>query len=298
MYHESFAGRASHGRGIPRDMNEPGDVRNRRNPLFSPPDDAVLRRMAAAIHHRGPDDEGYFVDRGVALGFKRLAIIDLSGGHQPMTSDCGRFTVIFNGEIYNFEALRQALETEHGVRFRTRSDTEVILAAYRQWGTEALARFNGMFAFALWDAQEQSLLLARDRMGKKPLYYVRTPQGVVFASEVKALFEHPEVPRRVARERIPTFLTYRYVPGQETLFDGIECLPAASWLKASAAGIGAPQAYWDYSFGSGALQSSARAAADEFGELLLDSVRLRRIAEVPVGAFLSGGWTRRSWWRS
>jgi asparagine synthase (glutamine-hydrolysing) len=226
----------------------------------------------------------------VALGFKRLAIIDLSGGHQPMASDCGRYTIVFNGEIYNFEELRLLLEKDHQVRFRTHSDTEVILAAYRQWGPSALARFNGMFAFAIWDAQEQSLLLARDRLGKKPLYYARTPLGIVFASEIKVLFDHPDVPRRVARDRIPAFLAYRYVPGQETLFDGIECLPPASWVKVSARdGVSAPEAYWDYSFANPVPRVAVPALQEEFRELLLDSVRLRRIAEVPVGAFLSGG---------
>src|SRR5918994_5424944 len=162
-----------------------------------PPDPALLRRMAEAMRHRGPDDEGLFQDRGVALAFKRLAIIDLSGGHQPMTSECGRFTIIFNGEIYNFQELRRSLEVDHGARFLTQSDTEVILAAYRQWGPEAVARLNGMFAFALWDAQEQSLLLARDRLGKKPLYYARTRHGICFGSEIKVLFEHPDVSKRV-----------------------------------------------------------------------------------------------------
>ena len=254
------------------------------------PDPALLRRMAAAMNHRGPDDEGYFQDRGVALGFKRLAIIDLSGGHQPMTSDCGRFTIVFNGEIYNFQELRRTLQEDHGARFLTSSDTEVILAAYRQWGPDALTRFNGMFALALWDAQAQSLFLARDRMGKKPLYYVRTRDGICFGSEIKVLFEHPDVPRRVDRALIPTFVTYRYLPGRETLFAGIECLPPASWLLVSADECpGEPRTYWDYSFEEAAASPSADAVRGEFRDLLLDSVRLRKIADVPVGAFLSGG---------
>jgi asparagine synthase (glutamine-hydrolysing) len=255
-----------------------------------PPDPALLRRMAAAMRHRGPDDEGFFHDRGAALAFQRLAIIDLSGGHQPMSSDCGRYTVVFNGEIYNFQELRRTLEADHGARFRTRSDTEVILAACARWGPDAVSRFNGMFAFALWDAREQSLLLARDRLGKKPLYYARTRQGLCFGSEVKVLFEHPEVSRAVDRARIPTYLTYRYVPGQETLFAGIECLPPASWMRVSPRdGVGAPRRYWDFSFDEPASPAAPETVREEFRELLLDAVRLRNVADVPVGAFLSGG---------
>jgi asparagine synthase (glutamine-hydrolysing) len=255
----------------------------------SPPDPTILRRMAGAMIHRGPDDEGFFQDRGLGLGFRRLSIIDLAGGHQPMTSDCGRFTVVFNGEIYNFRELRRSLEADHGVRFLTHSDTEVILAACRVWGPEGVTRFNGMFAFALWDAREQSILLARDRLGKKPLYYARVDRGLCFGSEVKVLFEHPEVPKRVDRHRIPTFLAYRYVPGQETLFAGIECVPPASWLLVSSRGIGAPHRYWDSSFEEPPERTSLPTLEDKLRELLVDAVRLRRLADVPVGAFLSGG---------
>jgi asparagine synthase (glutamine-hydrolysing) len=251
-------------------------------------DSALLRRMTGALVHRGPDDEGFFEDREAALGFRRLAIIDISGGHQPMTSDCGRFTVVFNGEVYNHDDVRRTLESDHGVAFRTRSDTEVVLNAYRQWGAAALERFNGMFAFAVWDSLERSLLLARDRLGKKPLYFARVPQGLVFASEVKSLLEHPALGREVAVERIPAFLAYRYVPGEETLFRSVECLPPASWMRVSAGGLETPLRYWDYWF-----EPRTSAPVDELQgqltELFTDSVRLRRIADVPVGAFLSGG---------
>jgi asparagine synthase (glutamine-hydrolysing) len=255
----------------------------------SPADPGLLRSMAEALHHRGPDDEGVFGDGGVGLAFKRLSIIDLSGGHQPMTSDCGRYTVIFNGEIYNHADLRRVLETDHGVRFHTRSDTEVILAAYRCWGADALRRFNGMFAFALWDSRDRSLFLARDRMGKKPLYYASVPGGIVFASEVRALFRHPGVRPAVDRSRIATFIAYRYVPGEETLFEGVRCLPPASHLTVNAAGIGRTETYWDYSFAAPAPGGSQEALRSELWEVLNDAVRLRMIADVPLGAFLSGG---------
>jgi len=253
--------------------------------------EGVVRRMASAIVHRGPDDEGYFVDGPVALGFRRLSIIDLHDGHQPMMSDCGRFTIVFNGEIYNHLELREQLEKDHGARFRTKSDTEVLLCALRQWGEPALERLNGMYAFALWDGLERSLLLARDRLGKKPLFYAKTPGGLRFASEVKALLRHPEVPAEVDRSRIPSFLAYRYVPGEETLFRNVECLPPASSMKVWGDAVAAsPRPYWDLTFRSaGPLSPDPAAAEEELAALLTDSVRRRMVADVPVGAFLSGG---------
>jgi asparagine synthase (glutamine-hydrolysing) len=254
------------------------------------PSPELLRRMAKAMSHRGPDDEGYFFDRSVALGFKRLAIIDLSGGHQPMTTECGRYTIVFNGEVYDYRGLRAVLERDHGVAFRTGSDTEVILYAYRQWGPSAVERLNGMFGLAIWDAQEETLFLARDRFGKKPIYYAETPSGFWFASEIKVLFEHPEISAEVERSRIPAFLAYRYVPGAETLFRGIGCLRPASRMTVSVGkGVGTPERYWDYSFSSNPGHPPVDQVATELRELLDDSVRLRMIADVPVGAFLSGG---------
>jgi asparagine synthase (glutamine-hydrolysing) len=254
----------------------------------------LVQRMTESIRHRGPDDDGLFLDRGIGLGFRRLSIIDLGGGHQPMTSLCGRYTIIFNGEIYNYRELRQELQSRHSVSFRTSSDTEVILAAYAAWGPEALKRLNGMFAVALWDAREQCLLLARDRLGKKPLFFARVPRGLVFASEVKALLRHPEVSSAVEAARIPTLLAYRYVPGFETLFREVECLPPASFITVSESGrVSSPQSYWDYEFldapGTNGDQPSPRTLTEDLAALLTDAVRLRMIADVPVGAFLSGG---------
>lgn len=246
--------------------------------------------MTRAIRHRGPDDDGLFVDRGIALGFRRLAIIDLSGGHQPMVSDCGRYTIVFNGEMYNYQDVRAVLSKDHGVAFHTNSDTEVILAAYRQWGAAAVERFNGMFALALWDSKEQTLFLARDRFGKKPLYYVRTHEGLCFASEVKALLEHPRVSAAVDAARIPAFLAYRYVPGEETLFRDVECVPPASHVTVNTSdGIGPPVRYWDYRFKVPERRPPVAEAIERLAELVRDSIRLRMIADVPVGAFLSGG---------
>jgi len=254
------------------------------------PDDAVLRRMAAAMTHRGPDDEGFFVDRGIGLAFRRLSIIDLSGGHQPMSSARGRYTVVFNGEIYNYRELRSALEKDHRAAFRTSSDTEVLIEGYRAWGSDLVSRLNGMFGFALWDAADQELLLARDRLGKKPLFYTEVPGALVFASEVKVLLEHPSVSAEVDRSLIPAFLAYRYVPGEETLFRGVRCLPPGHTLRVSARrGMAAPTPYWDYRFSDEATSARDDKVEERFRSLLEDAVRLRMVADVPVGAFLSGG---------
>lgn len=254
------------------------------------PDRTVLQRMSAAIRHRGPDDDGMHAAGPVALGFRRLAIIDLTTGHQPQSTKCGRYTIVFNGEIYNYRDIRACLEKEHGVEFRTTSDTEVLLYAYRQWGADALARLNGMFALAIWDEREQELFLARDRAGKKPLYYVPSDDGLVFCSEIKGLLEHPEVPREIDPDLVPTFLAYRYVPGQETLFRGIRCVPAGSFMRVSRAGTSEPREYWDVAPPRDDRDRLGEAeATSRVEELLRDAVRLRLVADVPVGAYLSGG---------
>jgi asparagine synthase (glutamine-hydrolysing) len=251
------------------------------------PASGVLLRMMDAMRHRGPDDSGSFFDGEVALGFRRLSIIDLSGGHQPLSTSCGRYTIVFNGEIYNYRELREELVRDYGVSFRTASDTEVVVNAVKHWGTDALSRFNGMYAFAIWDAHERSLTLARDRIGKKPLFYSVSQHGIVFASEVKSLLEHPDVPRGLDTSRLPIFLTYRYLPGDETLFASVHCLPAGTWTRVSAADVQiTPRTYWDFSF-----RNTVRdpAVPRDLEILLDDAVHRRMIADVPLGLFLSGG---------
>jgi len=243
-------------------------------------------RMMDAMRHRGPDDAGYFADGEIALGFRRLSIIDLTGGHQPLSTAGGRFTLVFNGEIYNYRELRAELETQHQMVFRTASDTEVVLHALSLWGADALSRFNGMFALALWDARERTLLLARDRIGKKPLYYSASPQGMVFASEIKALLEHPQVPRRLDATRLPSFLAYRYLPGDETLLAGVRSLPAGSWMRIAADADPVPDPYWDLTM---PVANSTADMPARLETLLDDAVRRRMIADVPLGLFLSGG---------
>jgi asparagine synthase (glutamine-hydrolysing) len=251
------------------------------------PDSAVLSRMMDAIRHRGPDDSGSFHDGELALGFRRLSIIDLAGGHQPLQSSCGRFTIVFNGEIYNYRELREELIRNYRATFRTVSDTEVVVNAVKHWGADALPRLNGMFAFAIWDAHERSLLLARDRIGKKPLFYNASQHGVVFASEVKSLLEHPDIPRAMDTSRLPIFLAYRYLPGDETLFEGVHCLPAGAWARISAADVRVePHSYWDLPFRKVEPDPTA---PRELETLLDDAVHRRMIADVPLGLFLSGG---------
>jgi asparagine synthase (glutamine-hydrolysing) len=246
----------------------------------------VLARMSGAVAHRGPDDSGRFLAPGVALGHRRLSIIDLAGGHQPITTEEGRYTIVFNGEIYNFRELRDELESR-GHRFATRSDTEVILRAYAAYGTGCVDRLRGMFAFAVWDAEERSLFVARDRVGIKPVYYAETRGGLVFGSELKSLVEHPEVSREIDPHAVDAYLTFGYVPDPLAIFSGTAKLPPGHWMRWRDGRLEVRR-YWDFEYAhvdprpEGELLEELRALVDE-------AVRIRMIAEVPLGAFLSGG---------
>jgi asparagine synthase (glutamine-hydrolysing) len=248
-----------------------------------------MRRMTERLAHRGPDGEGYFLTPEASLGHRRLAIIDVPGGAQPMTTADGRFTIIFNGEIYNFRKLRAELEAE-GAKFRTRSDTEVLLETLARWGAEeTLGKLRGMFAFAVWDAERQAMLLARDRLGVKPLYYTLAGGRLLFASEIKALLEHPEVPRRLNAAAVDDFLTYLYVPAPQTIFEGIQELPPAHWLRWEK-GWATTGRYWDARPGGAPpVDTAAEGLAEELRRELDTAVRLRLVSDVPLGAFLSGG---------
>ena len=257
--------------------------------LFSqrPVDREAIEEMCAWIRHRGPDDQGVFVDGAVGLGHRRLAIIDLSpGGHQPMVSANGRFWVVFNGEIYNYRELRQQLESK-GTSFRTSSDTEVLLAAFEAYGTDCLSKLRGMFAFALWDTQTRRLVLARDRVGKKPLYYRRDGHGLAFASESKAFFADPGFEARANLAAISGYLSLQYVPAPLSAFEGVQVLPPAHYLVASAEGV-AVHRYWRLSYGPKLVLSEDDAEAALL-EKLKEAVELRLVSDVPLGAFLSGG---------
>ena len=261
---------------------------------------ATARRMAATLVHRGPDDEGSWADpQGeVAFGFRRLSILDLTPeGHQPMTSPDGRYTVVFNGEIYDFAALREELE-RRGHRFRGHSDTEVLLAAIVEWGLEAaLPRLWGMFAFALWDDRERALHLVRDRMGKKPLYFGWQGRTLLFGSELKALRAHPDFAAPIDRDALASYLRFCYVPAPRSIHRGIYKLAPAGWITLRPGRPGelpATRHYWHPATIAlaGERDPSRLSDADAAGaleELLEDAVRLRCVADVPLGAFLSGG---------
>ena len=260
----------------------------------------IATRMADTIRHRGPDDNGSWTDEqaGIALGFRRLSIIDLSPtGHQPMLSADGRYAVVFNGEIYNFESLRQSLE-ELGHTFRGTSDTEVMLAAFSQWGVEAgIKRLNGMFGIALWDRQEKKLYLIRDRLGIKPLYYGWVGSTFFFSSELKAIRAHPEFHSDINRDAVALYLRYNYIPTPYSIYQGFNKLLPGAILTINTQNLdreAEPVVYWSAKavaeYGAAnPFQGTAQEARDELDALLRESIQLRMIADVPLGAFLSGG---------
>lgn len=256
--------------------------------------------MADRIAHRGPDGHGSWVDpqEGVVLAHRRLAIIDLSAaGHQPMHSRSGRFVLSYNGEIYNHLDLRKQLEADGAAQqWAGHSDTETLLAAIDHWGlVDTLKRLNGMFAFALWDRTERRLFLARDRMGEKPLHYGRIGRTFFFGSELKSFAPHPDWSPEIDRSALSSFLRYSYVPGPECIYQNIAKLSPAHFVEISDRGrqIGVPRPYWDVDAvarqGTGDTLKDEREALAKLEDLLLDSVRLRMAADVPLGAFLSGG---------
>jgi len=252
----------------------------------SPVDALLIRRMCLTLKHRGPDDEGMFVDADIGLGHSRLSIIDIEGGCQPMPNEDKTVWVVSNGEIYNFLELRNILEKK-GHKFHSRSDTEVIVHLYEEKGKDCVKALRGMFAFALWDARKRSLLLARDRLGQKPLFYAHDHRGLTFASEIKALLQNPNLSRQVNLTSLHHFLTFQYVPGHQTIIQGINQLQPGYLLECS---NGQPkiEKYWEPNF-LPKIKLSKEEAAEEFQELLKESVRLRLISDVPLGALLSGG---------
>ncbi len=269
-----------------------------------------IKRMCDILAHRGPDDEGMVYIRGnqcfekgdffelppsqngfeVAFGHRRLSIIDLSkAAHQPMCNEDGSVWIVFNGEIYNFQDLRRGLE-KSGHRFKSHSDTEVIIHAYEEWDVDCLSRFRGMFAFAIWDSNMKRLFLARDRLGKKPLVYFFQNGHFAFASEIKALLQVPGVDRKVNGYAIHHYLTYQYVPSPETIFEGIKKLPPAHYLLYDYNGNIRIEHYWKLKFNSShQTHTDLQELEDRIRTELEESVKLRLISDVPLGAFLSGG---------
>jgi len=247
----------------------------------------LIRAMMDTIRHRGPDDEGLHIASEVGLGFRRLSIIDLSLGHQPISNEDGTVWIVFNGEIYNYRELRSFLVSKGHV-FKTQSDTEVIVHLYEEFGPQCLEKLRGMFAFAIWDENAKTLFLARDRVGIKPLYYSLTDKAIVFASEIKAILADPSIDRELAPEIIDRFLTFLYVPGEETLLKGVRKLEPGHYLLVKN-GKAEIRQYWDLQFSKPSNPLSLDDAEKELSSLLAEAVELHMIADVPVGVLLSGG---------
>lgn len=249
-------------------------------------DSEAVGRMTAALHHRGPDDSGTFIDGQAALGHARLSIIDLATGHQPMCNEDESIWIVFNGEIYNFPELHDSL-VSRGHKFRSRCDTEAILHLYEDHGERCVDFLRGMFAFAIWDQKKRTLLLARDRLGIKPLYYWHDGTRVAFGSEIKAILQAPGVPRQINPEALHDYLTYLCVPAPKSMFAGIFKLPAGHTAVLNTHGLSIRQ-YWDLSFGERSRDREEVLCERFLGELE-ESVRIHLLADVPLGAFLSGG---------
>ncbi len=272
--------------------------------IHSTPERSLIEKMARVMTHRGPDGEGYFMDATVALGHRRLSIIDLEGGKQPLCNEDKTVWITFNGEIYNFQRLRNEL-LDKGHRFNTHSDTEVIVHAYEEYGVKCLDRFRGMFAFAIWDKRNNVLFMARDRVGKKPLYYHLNRDRFIFASELKAILQDKGIERELNTKALVDYLTYHYVPFPETILKGICKLPPGHFMEVRAESVKAVEGeekggskqnklsariiqYWDVKYEPDYSLSEDR-WCEALREKLKEAVRIRLISDVPLGAFLSGG---------
>jgi len=250
--------------------------------------EATLLDMTNALMHRGPDDAGYalLAEDGVALGMRRLSILDIEGGRQPMWDENGTRGIVFNGEIYNASELRAGLLRAGHVFLTDHSDTEVIVHGYEQWGCEFFHRLNGMFAFAIWDKSRRRLVVARDRAGEKPLYIARTARGYAVASELKALLRHPEVSRELDHTALDQYLSFDYILGPRSILKNVKKLPAGHFALISSDGYAA-EPYWSLAFSPSA--ESEDEVLERFDGLMDESVKRRMVADVPVGLFLSGG---------
>lgn len=244
-----------------------------------------IKRMSDVIRHRGPDDEGHFVQGNVGIAMRRLSIIDLSTGAQPIFNEDRSLAIVFNGEIYNHRELRKELAAK-GHRFQTKTDTEAIIHAYEEWGVECVKKLNGMFGFAVWDDRKQRLFLARDRIGIKPLYYYLDQNQLVFGSELKSIVQINSVPREIEPKALDTFLTFEYIPSPYSIFKNIFKLPPGHWMLYQN-GEAKIQSYWQLAYQKSEM--SEERLLSQFDELLHDAVNIRLMSDVPLGAFLSGG---------
>ncbi len=249
-------------------------------------DEHELRRMNEAIFHRGPDQDGFYIKGRVGMGMRRLSIIDLSGGKQPIRNEDGSIWIVFNGEIYNYPELRADLE-KRGHRFYTKADTEAIVHAYEEYGHDCPNKLNGMFAFAIWDERKQCLFIGRDRLGKKPLYYYHDRERLVFGSELKSILQVKSIPRRVSPEALDLYLTYEYIPAPHTIFADLKKLPAGHTITIHDNGKTELRRYWDLHFHENGHRPQE--LRQGLVDLLQDAVKIRLMSDVPLGAFLSGG---------
>jgi asparagine synthase (glutamine-hydrolysing) len=257
-----------------------------RAPLSTAAAGALVHQMCEVIRHRGPDDEGVLVEDGVAIGMRRLSIIDLSTGHQPIHNEDETVWIVFNGEIYNFRELRQTLERA-GHRFYTGTDTEVIVHAYEEWGSRAIGRLRGMFGLAVWDRRRRTLLLARDRIGIKPLHYTTSGGRLYFGSEIKSLLAAPDVPRELEPTALDHYLSFQYTPADQSIFRGVQKLPPGHLLTWHDGQIEI-QKYWELP-AQESFEGTEAEAVDALRATLAHAVRSHLISEVPLGAVLSGG---------
>ncbi len=246
----------------------------------------ILAQSNNRLTHRGPDDAGQVIDGHVGLAMRRLSIIDVAGGHQPIANEDGSVHIVYNGELYNYESLRSAL-VQKGHRFRTSSDTESILHHYEETGEDCVAALNGMFAFAIWNSKKQELFIVRDRLGIKPLFYYEDDEKIVFASEIKAILAFPDIDRSLQTEALFDYLTLNYIPAPKTIYRKIHKLPPGCWLRIRNDSLKI-QRYWDFHYTED-RSLSLPAATQRLQELLFDAVKIRLMSEVPLGAFLSGG---------
>jgi len=252
-------------------------------------DESIVQKMLACLHHRGPDDKGTFVSQSIVLGPSRLAIIDLTTGRMPICNEDKTIWIVFNGEIYNFRALREYL-LKKGHQFSTYSDTEVIVHLYEEFGVECVQHLNGIFAFAIWDSRQQKLYVARDRMGIKPLYYTEVDGQLIFASEMKALLAHPKVKRDIDPISLNEYLSFEYVPSPRTIITNVSRLPSGSWLTYSEVGLQVIR-YYQLSLARSEMQPPVdwRDYTALLDAKLRESIKQELVSDVPVGVLLSGG---------
>lgn len=250
-------------------------------------DPAVIKDMVLALRHRGPDDEGFFIKDNVAMGHARLSVIDLETGHQPLFSPDGDLAIVYNGEAYNFPELKKALSAK-GYRFGTTSDTEVVLEAFKEWGRDSFLKINGMFSLAVWDERNKKLMLARDKFGKKPLYYGRFGNVFIFASEIKSILKHPSVKREMDTRGMLKYFAHDYIPSPSTIFKNIFKLEAGCAAELDGTGFKKYQ-YWNLSFGDKNTAEDRAFYENKYRDLLSEAVGKRLISDVPLGVFLSGG---------